>query len=189
MSRRQRNNHYHYAEQYTDGHYRRKLRAASVLHLPRRAVFFAVLVLLVFGIVTTTFSANTSDEAADSGSILISVRNAKADRDLVLAGMKSEDELAVTGANVDLAATAAVTDLRYNSATKGWGTNSSVTGNSSGWIPVSFDTDSSETFKIYHNGWTDAYFSKSAAAVSLNTEYTLNNTGSNRHHNNRNQRK
>ena len=177
MSRKPKNNHYHFAEQYSDGYYQRKMKAASAVHLPRRAVFFAMFVLLVFGIVTTTFSANISTEEVDEGSILISVRNTKTDRDLVLSGDKSE-ELAVTGANVDYAALAAVTDLRYNSSTKGWGTNSSVTGNSSGWIPVSFSSASNESFKIYHNGWTDAYFSKSTAAVSLNTEYTLTNSSS-----------
>ena len=92
MSRRPRNNHYHYAEQYSDGHYRRKQKAASVMHLPPRAVFFALLVLLVFGIVTTTFSANTSADDPESRSILVSVRSAKANRDLAL-----------TGAEVDLA--------------------------------------------------------------------------------------
>lgn len=93
MSRRPRNNHYHYAEQYSDGFYRRKVRAASVLHLPRRAVFFAVLVLLAFGVISTTFSANnTVSDDGESSSILVSVRSAKENRDLAL-----------TGANVDLA--------------------------------------------------------------------------------------
>ena len=58
MGRRPQNNHYHYAEKYTSGAYRRRDRAARVLHLPRRAVFFAVLMLLVLGVVTSTFSLN-----------------------------------------------------------------------------------------------------------------------------------
>ena len=180
MSQNRRNNHYHYAEQYTDGSYRRRVRAASVLRMPKRAVFFAVLMLLVLGIVTATFSANnTSADDQPSGSLIVKVRNTKTANDLVVDGMDREEALALTGANYDLAATAAVTDLRYNSSTKGWGTDSTVKGNSSGWIPVSFSDASNESFKIYHDGWGDAYFSKSAAAVSLNTQYTLNNTGSN----------
>ena len=179
MSRNRKNNHYHFAEQYTDGAYRRRVRASRVMHLPRRAVFFAVLVLIVFGVITTTFSANNTEAPEDNGALIVKVRNTKATNDYVANGMDREEALALTGANVDYASVAAVTDLRYNSNTKGWGTSSTVTGNSSGWIPVSFSSASSENFKIYHDGWGDAYFSRSTAAVSLNTEYTLNNTGSN----------
>lgn len=85
------NNHYHYAEKFDD-----KRRRKSVLFIPRRATFVAALVLLMFGLISTTFAAYVSsdDTDTDSGnSIIVDIRTAKAERDI-----------AVTGADVDLAA-------------------------------------------------------------------------------------
>ena len=177
MSRKRQNNHYHYAEKFTDRGRRAKRFA---MPLPRRAVFFALLILILFGTITVTFSTTNTGSAEDStsnnGAILVRLRNQRVNQGLTPTGAET---YAVTGANADLAEVAAVTDLRYNSDTKGWGTNSTIKGNSYGWIPVNFSSASNEKFKIYHDGWGDAYFAKSSAAVSLNTVYTLNNTGSN----------
>ena len=175
MSRRNKNNHYHYAEKFDPRS--RRMRALDIIKAPKKTFTLAFLFLLAFGLISTTFAAYvSSDDFTDNrGTVIISARNTLAQRE----GLDGYQELAASGAGIDLASTAAVTDLRYNSDTKGWGTNSSIKGNSSGYIVVSFDTDSDETFKIYHDGWGDAYFSKSVAAVSLGTEYTLNNTNSN----------
>lgn len=106
MSRRGRNNHYHYAEQYTDGAYRRRAKAARVLHLPRRAVFFAMIVLLVFGVITATFSAEYSTaEPSDDGALIVRVRNTKVAQDYMTEGMEKEEAYAVTGANAGYAET------------------------------------------------------------------------------------
>ncbi|MBQ3264959.1 MAG: hypothetical protein IJH07_04190 [Ruminococcus sp.] len=85
------NNHYHYAEKFDD-----KRRRQCRLFVPRRALFVAVLFLLIFGLVSTTFAAYVSsdDFEVKEHSILVDVRTAKAERDI-----------AFTGANADLAAT------------------------------------------------------------------------------------
>lgn len=87
------NNHYHYAEKF-DNRRRRRNR----LFVPRRAVFVTVMILLMFGLISTTFASyvSSNDPAADGGhSIIVDVRTAKAQKDI-----------AFTGANADLAATA-----------------------------------------------------------------------------------
>lgn len=166
MSRRPRNNHYHYAEQYSDGHYRRKEKAASVLHMPRRAVFFAVLVLLVFGLVTTTFSANTSDENTGGGSILISVRNAKVNRDLVLTGASSDEDLADTGALVDYAPTAAQTYYYTGQGNSvGWGNQAALTVSSDGFYEyIQITSTTTHQFKIGTSSNAYAYNHKYVTA-------------------------
>ena len=182
MSRKHKNNHYHYAEQYTDGSYRRRVRASGVLRLPRRAVFFAMLVLIMLGVVTATFSADIGSDASDSaGSILVRVRNTKLAQDYVADGMDRKEAYAMTGADADLSSVGGFTDLHYIGTKNGWATNSAPACNSSGWIPISFTSASNETFKIWHgNNWSDAYFSvTSGGAISLNTQYTLTTNGSN----------
>jgi len=85
------NNHYHYAEKFED-----RRRRQSMLFVPRRVTFVAVMVLLMFGLISTTFAAYVSSETPDTESghsILVDIRTAKAERDI-----------AVTGADVDLAA-------------------------------------------------------------------------------------
>ena len=91
MARNRKNNHYHYAEKFAD-----KRRKQSKLFMPKKAAVVAALFLLIFGIVSTTFSAYISDNThpEEGHSILVDVRTAKAQRDI-----------AFTGANADLAAT------------------------------------------------------------------------------------
>ena len=92
------NNHYHYAEKFDD-----KRRKNNVLFIPRRAVFVASLVLLVFGLISTTFasyvSSNQTDDEPAGHSILVDVRTAKADRDIALTGANAD--LATTGYSVN----------------------------------------------------------------------------------------
>ena len=90
MSSRGKNNHYHYAEKFEDRR-RRQSRAS----MPKRAVFLACLLLLMFGIITTTFASyvDNSELSDDSDhSILVDIRTAKLQKDIAL-----------VGANVDLA--------------------------------------------------------------------------------------
>lgn len=91
MSRNRKNNHYHYAEKFSDAS-RRRAKMTAIL-MPRRAVFFAVLVLLAFGLISTTFSIDSSSVSStdkSGGSIMVSVRGAKADHDVALTGEKVE---------------------------------------------------------------------------------------------------
>lgn len=94
MASRHKNDHYHYAEKFNDKRHRRQR-----FFLPKKTTIVAALCLLIFGIVTTTFSAYVEDNSSvdeREHSILVDVRSAKADRDI-----------AFTGADVDLAATGA----------------------------------------------------------------------------------
>ena len=93
MARNRKNNHYHYAEKFAD-----KRRRRQQLFLPKKTVIVAAMLLLIFGIITTTFSAFVADsgmnQTGENSSILVNLRNTKAQRDIAL-----------TGAEADLAAT------------------------------------------------------------------------------------
>ena len=138
MSRNRKNNHYHYAEQYTDGAYQRRVKTQRVLHLPRKAVFFAVLVLLAFGVISTTFSANNpSVDENSGGGIIVRVRSNKVAQDYVAAGMNRDeaDALAMTGAAADFAETGTnigSTSFYYGGTNNGW-TLTAMTKHSSGY--------------------------------------------------------
>lgn len=97
MARNRKNNHYHYAEKFAD--IRRKRQQ---LFLPKKTVIVAALLLLIFGIITTTFSAYVNDsginQSGENSSILVNLRNTKAQRDIALTG--AEADLAATGWNV-----------------------------------------------------------------------------------------
>lgn len=91
------NNHYHYAEKFED-----RRRRQNKLFLPRRAVFVASMILLMFGLISTTFAAYvSSNETNDGGehSIIVDVRTAKAQKDFALTGANAD--LAATGYSVD----------------------------------------------------------------------------------------
>ncbi len=92
------NNHYHYAEKFED-----MRRKRNKLFIPRRAVFFAALFLLMFGLISTTFAAYvSSDESVntdDGRSIIVDVRTAKAQKDITLTGANAD--LAASGYSVD----------------------------------------------------------------------------------------
>lgn len=134
MSRNRQNNHYHYAEQFSD---RRRCRAKkSALLIPRRAIWFAVMMMLVFGVITATFAANYSepDTARDDGALIVKVRNAKIAQDYIADGMDREEALALTGASIDnssviaarpdLAGTGAYSDFYIVGDDMGWSFNS-----------------------------------------------------------------
>ncbi len=143
------NNHYHYAEKFDD-----KRRKNNVLFIPRRTTFVAALILLVFGIVSTTFAAYVStdkpEEETDNHSIIVDVRTAKAERDIAL-----------TGANVDLAGTgykASSGSIVYFDTT-GWNTST----NSCVQIMIGRDTSGdkySNTYDMTRVGSTNLYYYK-----------------------------
>ena len=95
MSGRHKNNHYHYAEKFE---HRRRSAAGKRAFMPFKSVIISLVVLLMFGLVCTTFSVYVSDteptDAAEFSPIISEVRNMKASRDI-----------AFTGANADLAET------------------------------------------------------------------------------------
>lgn len=94
MPSNRKNNHYHYAEKFDD---RRRRRPR--FFMPKRTALVAALFLLIFGIVSTTFSAYVaSANTADGGnSIIVNVRTAKAQKDIALTGATAD--IASTGAN------------------------------------------------------------------------------------------
>ncbi len=96
MAQNRKNNHYHYAEKFED-----RRRRQRKLFIPKKTAVVAALFLLIFGIVCTTFSAYVSDNIHPEErehSILVNLRNTKAQRDIVLTG--AEADLAATGWNV-----------------------------------------------------------------------------------------
>lgn len=98
MSNNRKNNHYHYAEKY-DRVIRRK-KSSRTAYLPFKTVIASLVVLLMFGLVSTTFGAYITESEPDYNpeepGIISEVRNIKATRDT-----------AITGRNVSLAETGA----------------------------------------------------------------------------------
>lgn len=166
MSRNRRNNHYHFAEQYTDGSYRRKANRASKLYLPKRFVFFALLLILTFAIITATFSVYApASEPSGSGSLIVKVRNAKVAKDLEVGGLNKEDAfaLASTGANADLAEVSAVGNTNYyligDGSAGSWNTWNSMTKHSSGYYSY-FYCAANTSFKVSESAsYDDCFYS------------------------------
>ena len=126
MSRKPKNNHYHYAEMFTDRAYLAR-RSRRVIALPRRFVLLATVLVLLFAVITTTFSFNNTDSEAPAGggSLIVRVRNTKTAQDyMVTDGMEKEDAYALTGANADLAETgsnpASASAYYYSGTATGW---------------------------------------------------------------------
>ena len=96
MSGRHKNNHYHYAEKFE---HRRRSAAGKRAFMPFKSVIISLVVLLMFGLVCTTFSVYVSDteptDAAEFSPIISEVRNMKASRDIAFTGANAE--LAETG--------------------------------------------------------------------------------------------
>lgn len=96
MSNRRKNNHYHYAEKFDDR--RRRSASGRRVFVPFKSVIISLVVLLMFGLICTTFSVyvteNQSDYDPSDPPLVVQARNIKASRDI-----------AVTGANADLAGT------------------------------------------------------------------------------------
>lgn len=144
MSRNRKNHHYHYAEKFTD---RARRERRSAMLFPRRTLFAAVLVLLLFGVITATFSINDpvvdSDPAVESGSLLVRVRNAKVSQD------RSDDKSfasAATGGKVNLASTGAA-QYYYRGEKNSWGATK-MTVSSDGWYEYYSASGGAHQFKI-----------------------------------------
>lgn len=113
MAQNRKNNHYHYAEKFED-----RRRRQRKLFIPKKTAVVAALFLLIFGIVCTTFSAYVSDNIHPEErehSILVNLRNTKAQRDVALTGAEAD----LAASSYDVTAGAVV----YFDTT-GWDTSS-----------------------------------------------------------------
>ena len=127
MSRKPKNNHYHYAEQYSDRRYMAR-RNRRIMVLPKRFILLAAALVLLFTVITATFSfTDTEAETAPSGggSLIVRVRNTKVAQDyMVTDGMEKEEAYAMTGANADLAVTgsnpASASAYYYSGSATSW---------------------------------------------------------------------
>ena len=96
MARNRKNNHYHYAEKFED-----MRRRQQRLFVPRKTAVIAALFLLIFGVISTTFSAYISENVhpEEGGhTILVDIRTAKAQKDYAFTG--AEADLAEIGADI-----------------------------------------------------------------------------------------
>lgn len=100
MSNRRRNNHYHYAEKFDDN--KRRRDGKKVAYMPFKSVVITLVVLLMFGLISTTFAVFVSenspeyDPAEDTQSLIVNARNLKASRDIAMVG--GDFDIASTGA-------------------------------------------------------------------------------------------
>lgn len=176
MSRKPKNNHYRYAEKFSDRANRSRVRP---LVLPKRFLFLAVMLVLIFAVITVTFSVtDLSGESSTGGSIMISVRNARANRDDAVSG-KPVNDLADTGAKKDVASVGATT-YYYRGADNSWGATA-MTASSDGFYAYIQSSNSSNQFKIAlsTSGWdyNYTYVSKgfNSTDVSNIGDYSSNN--------------
>ena len=113
MSKRRKNFHYHYAERYETKEERRAYhRRKRLFAISPVALVISLVMLVMFGLVSTTFSVYVTNSFDDpdipeAGGLIVSVRNdevrAKTESNGILP--KKEAELAGAGAEVDLADT------------------------------------------------------------------------------------
>lgn len=121
MSRNRKNFHYHYAEKFEDKKSRKGFSkvADTFSKLPKKTFIFTLIVLILFGLVSTTFAAfvTSSDfqnqEKTPTGSLVSNVKTMKVKKDI-----ENGDSVASLGANADVAETGAVTIYFRN--TLGW---------------------------------------------------------------------
>ena len=158
MSRNGKNNHYHYAEKFSDRN--RRSAAGKRAFMPFKSVIISLVVLLMFGLTCTTFSVYVDDNPAENetqvAGLIGEIRSIKASRDI-----------AFTGAEVDLAASG----LTINAGTKYFFFDASLTnwsdvqlfvgrGTSSGYTAVYPMTHISDTDLYFYSfdSWTDATY-------------------------------
>ena len=100
MSKNRKNNHYHYAEKFEDR--RRRSQKANRAFMPFKSVIISLVVLMMFGLVSTTFAAyvydNQSEPGVEPSPIISEMRNIKASRDISMTGVSGG--WASTGGNV-----------------------------------------------------------------------------------------
>lgn len=178
MSNNRKNNHYHYAEKY-DRVIRRK-KSSRTAYLPFKAVIASLVVLLMFGLVSTTFGAYITESEPEYNpeepGIISEVRNIKATRDT-----------AITGRNVSLAETGATwsfsgTSYIYfdNKSTNWSGAYFYLVIGKSSYSSTYAMTALSKTGYYYcqlpSSGWSDATYM--AIAVRETYDYGSGNWGS-----------
>ena len=108
MSRKRKNFHYHYAEQYETREMRHaRSRDRRRFAVPPLALVFSIVLLAVFGLISTTFSVYVTTsfddpEMPEQGGLVVNVKNsaARADSELQSTGIVRENEdLADSGAD------------------------------------------------------------------------------------------
>ncbi len=100
MSKNHKNSHYHYAEKFEDR--RKRFEKANRAFMPFKSVIISLVVLMLFGLVSTTFAAYVYDNQSEPGlevsPIISEMRNIKASRDISMTGVSGG--WASTGGNV-----------------------------------------------------------------------------------------
>ena len=122
MSRKGKNNHYHYAEKFEA---KARMSARDALRIPKKSIIFTMLFLLAFGLISTTFAAYVTDDTINpDGIVSVRLRNTLSERrgaDYVDEFADAEEEdLADSGAEMDLAESAATT-YYYRGGKNSWG--------------------------------------------------------------------
>ena len=132
MSKKKQNFHYHYAEQYeTRAERRARSRRKHRYAVPPMALILSVVMLVLFGMISLTFSVYVTDSIDDPempsyGGLVVSVKNETVRDQLQSTNLRSKDDLAVTAANVDLAETSTFSNANgtvtvYFKDTHNWG--------------------------------------------------------------------
>ena len=131
MSKNRKNFHYHYAEQYETREERRaRSRRKARFSVPPLALIFSAVMLIIFGLISTTFSVYVTTsfddaEMPESGGLVVQVKNKTVRDDLASTGVANSDladtgasnsDLADVGADVDLTSTGAFSN-KYGSVT------------------------------------------------------------------------
>ena len=164
MSNKRKNFHYHYAEQYESREERRaRARSKQRFVIPPVAVILSMVMLMVFGLVSLTFSIYVTDtfddpEMPSSGGLVVTVKNETVRDQLQSTNLRSKEDL-------DLADTGAVVDLTDTS----WNYNGKTV-----FIKAeSWWTNDSAEFRFRVKNGTNGtwYYSNAATTYSNNSAY------------------
>lgn len=169
MSRRGKNNHYHYAEKFEAQAHK---NARDAMRIPKKPIIFTLLILLAFGLISTTFAAYVTDDSVNpDGVISVRLRNTLSERrgaNYVDEFAKADDDLADSGVEEDLAESAATT-YYYRGAKNNWGATA-MTASSDGFYAYYSASAGAHQFKIATStgGWDYNYTYVSAGFNGTN---------------------
>lgn len=167
MSRKGSNNHYHYAEKFESRAYQRRVRAARILHTPRKSMLFALAILCVFGFISTTFAYYVSDvetTPGSDGSVIVSVRTALAQKDESAGALAEERGIDTSAAIEPAEASAPVNVYSRDKDTDLVDTavNRDLAATGTTWHDDWRDTGSNSTATIYYDNsitrWSSVNF-------------------------------
>ena len=161
MSNKRRNNHYHYAEKFDVK--REHSRSGRSVFVPFKALLLSLIVLLLFGFVTTTFGAYVTESLPEDSDMMVQMRNIKASRDVAL-----------TGADMDLAETgwgfSGTNYFYFDNTTSNWSGTIQLLIGKSNYTSVYAMTKVTNTnyyvVQLSNAGWNDAEYMAVIAADS-----------------------